>query len=70
MEVLGYSNTLKAIHMHVDSEDKQEMSKLGYKGSTQNGHPFRNVQRGTIYVNESSLFALILHSQLESARAY
>ena len=43
------------------------MSELVYKGGAQNGHPFRNVQRGTIYVNESWLFALILHSQLESA---
>ena len=49
---------------------KKEMSELGYKGGTQNGHPFRNVQRGTIYVNESGLFALILRSQLESARAF
>ena len=69
-EVLGYSNTLKAICTHIDSEDKKEMSELGYKGGAQNGHPFRNVQRGTIYVNESRLFALILHSQLESAHAF
>ena len=69
-EVLGYSNTLKAIRTHVDSEDKKEMSELGYKGGAQNGHPFRNVQQGTIYVNESILFALILRSQLESAHAF
>ena len=66
-EVLGYSNPLKAIRTHIDSEDKKEMSELVYKGRAQNGHPFRNVQRGTIYVNESGLFALILRSQLESA---
>ena len=30
--VLGYSNLLKAIQMHVVSEDKKEMSELGYKG--------------------------------------
>ena len=70
VEVLGYSNPLKAICMHIDSEDKKEMSELVYKGGTQNGHPFRNVQQGTIYVNESGLFALITHSQLESARAF
>ena len=69
-EVLGYSNPLKAIHMHIDSEDKKEMSELVYKGGAQNGHPFRNVQRGTIYVNESGLFALILRSELESARTF
>ena len=66
-EVLGYSNPLKAILTHIDSEDKKEMSELIYKGGAQNGHPFRNVQRRTIYVNESELFALILCSQLESA---
>ena len=35
-EVLGYFNPLKAIHTHIDSEDKKEMSELV--------HPFRNVQ--------------------------
>ena len=69
-EVLGYSNPLKAIRTHIDSEDKKEMSELVYKGGAQNGHPFRNVQRGTIYVNVSGLFALILRSQLESARTF
>ena len=46
------------------------MSELVYKGGAQNGHPFRNVQRGTICVNESGLCALILRSQLESACAF
>ena len=44
VEVLGYSNPLKAISTHIDSEDKKEMSELVYKGGAQNGHPFRNVQ--------------------------
>ena len=70
VEVSGYSNPLKAIHTHIDSEDKKEMSELVYKGGAQNGHPFRNVQRGTIFVNKSGLFALILRSQLESARTF
>ena len=69
-EVLGYSNMLKAIHTHIDSEDKKEMSELDHKGGAQNGHPFRNVQRGTIYVKESGLFTLILCSQLESTHAF
>ena len=34
------------------------------------GHPFRNVQRGTIYVNESGLYSLVLRSQLESICAF
>ena len=44
VEVLGYSNPLKAIRMHIDSEDKEEMLELVYKGGAQTGHPFRNVQ--------------------------
>ena len=67
-EVLGYSNPLKAIYMHIDSEDKEKILELVYKGGAQNGHPFRNVQRGTIYVNESGLYSLVLRSKLESAK--
>ena len=69
-EVLGYSSPLKASHTHIDSEDKEEMLGLVCKGGAQNGHPFRNVQRGTIYVNESGLSSLVLRSKLESAKAF
>ena len=56
--------------MHIDSEDKEEMLELVYKGGAQNGHPFRNVQRGTIYVNESGLYSSVLRSKLESAKEF
>ena len=56
--------------MHIDSEDKEEMSELFYKGGAQNGNPFRNVQQGTIYVNESGLYSLVLLSKLESAKEF
>ena len=69
-EVLEYSNPLQAICMHIDSEDKEEMLELVYKGGAQNGHPFRNVQRGTIYINELELYSLVLHSKLESAKEF
>ena len=36
----------------------------------QNRPPFKNEQRNTIYINESKLFALILHSKLESESKY
>ena len=36
----------------------------------QNGPPFKNKQRNTFYINESGIFALILRSKLESARAF
>ena len=69
-EVLGYSNPLKPICMHIDSEDKEEMLELVYNGGAQNGHLFGNVQKGTIYVNESGLYSLVLHSKLESAKEF
>ena len=34
------------------------------------GTPFRNVQRGTIYVNESGLYSLVLRSKLEPAKEF
>ena len=69
-EVLGYSNPLKAIRMHIDSKDKEEMLELLYKWGAQNGHPSRNVQRETIYVNESGLYSFVLCSKLESAKEF
>ena len=70
-EILGYSNPLKAIHKHVDSEDKREISEFEPKSrGAQNGHPFKNRQQGTIYVTESSLYSLILHSKLKSVCAF
>ena len=69
--ILGYSNPLKAIRKHVDSEDEREISELETKSrGAQNGHPFKNRQRGTIYVNESGVYCLILRSKLESARIF
>ena len=57
--------------MHVDSEDKKKISKLEPKSRGAHfGHPFKNTQQGTIYINESEVFALILRSKLESARAF
>ena len=69
VKVLGYSNPLKAIRMHIDSEDKEEMLELLYKGGAQNGHPFRNVQQETI-VSKSGLYSLVLRSKLESAKEF
>ena len=69
-EVVGYSNPLKAICMHIDSEDKEEMLELVYKGGAQNGRPFKNVQQGTIYVNKSELYSLVLRSKPESTEEF
>ena len=44
-EILGYSNPLKEIRKHVDSEDKSEISELKPKSrSAQNEQPFKDRQ--------------------------
>ena len=68
---MSYKNTMKSIRDHVDPEDKREISDLEPKSrGAQNGNPFKNGRKGTIYINESSLYSLILHSKLESARGF
>ena len=70
-KILGYSNPLKAIRTHVDSEDKKEISKLKPKSrGAQNGHHFKNTQLGTIYINKYNVYWVILRSKLESACAF
>lgn len=58
-DILGYSNTAKAIRDHVDDDDKlTEQIVL----SGQN--------REVIIINESGLFSLILSSKLDSAKRF
>lgn len=57
-EILGYSDTNKAIAMHVDEEDK-----LNDKTSSSLG------QRGGWLINESGLYSLILSSKLPKVSA-
>lgn len=59
-EVLGYSDTNKAVAMHVDEEDK----KLNDKSSPSFG------RRGATLINESGLYSLILSSKLPNARQF
>lgn len=59
-EVLGYSDTNKAIAMHCDDEDK----KLNDKSSSSFG------QRGATLINESGLYSLILSSKLPKAKEF
>ncbi|EPY2295876.1 phage antirepressor [Clostridium sporogenes] len=58
-ECLGYSDTNKAISMHVDEEDK-----LNDKSSSSFG------QRGTWIINESGLYSLVLSSKLSTAKKF
>lgn len=58
-QVLGYSDTNKAIAMHVDDEDK-----LNDKTALSLG------QRGGWLINESGLYSLVLSSKLPGAKKF
>ena len=75
---LGYLKPLKALHTHVDKQDKRKLSDLEgvpqkgvhlRLGVTQNGVHL-NLQSGYLFINESGLYSLILTSKLESALAF
>ena len=56
---LGYTNPMKAIRIHVDSEDKG-VNKMGTPGGNQ----------PIVFINESGLYSLILSSKLATARRF
>ena len=57
--ILGYTDTAKAIRVHVDEEDKgvDEMDTPGGK-------------QKTVFINESGLYSLILSSKLPTAKRF
>ena len=59
-EALGYSDTNKAVAMHVDDDDK----KLNDKTSPSFG------QRGATLINESGMYSLIISSKLPEAKEF
>ena len=75
---IGVLSPLKALHTHVDKEDKRKLSDL--EGVPQNGVHLRlgvtqngvhlNLQSGCLFINESGLYSLILRSKLESAKVF
>ncbi|MGL4791609.1 MAG: BRO family protein [Anaerotignaceae bacterium] len=60
--ILQYSNTAKAVSMHVDMEDRKNIM-LPY---SQNG----NMLSRTTIINESGLYSLILSSKLPKAKKF
>ena len=58
-EILGYTDTDKAIRNHVDNEDKLTRQ---FSGSGQ--------ARGMVVINESGLYSLVLSSKLPSAKRF
>ena len=67
-KALGYEKTRNAILKHVDHDDKSILEDL--EGGPKSGHPFKNEQGGSIFINESGLYSLIFGSKLESAKAF
>ena len=55
-EILGYTNSSKALSDHVDDEDKLNNESLSSLG-----------QRGGWLINESGLYSLILSSKMPNA---
>lgn len=64
---LGYSNSSKAVMMHVDPEDKQSIM-VEDQTHSQNGNLLRKTK--TMMINESGLDALILRSRRTSAKQF
>lgn len=60
-EILGYSNTRKALTDHVDDEDKLD-------GVTIRDSIGR--EQSPVFINESGLYSLILRSQLPAAKRF
>lgn len=57
-EILGYSNTPKAIRDHVDEEDKTQNDSFTVNGTA------------LVLINESGLYSLILKSKLPNAKKF
>ena len=66
-EILKYTNQHKAICNHVDPEDRARFDEL--HGGNES-FPLTNNEKNAIYINESGLYSLILHSKPESARVF
>ena len=66
-QILGYSNTKKAVLTHVDSEDKQLIC-----WRPQNGTGNNSDLRGKYFtfINESGFYSLVLSSKLETAKKF
>ncbi len=66
-QALGYTNTSKAVSVHVDPEDKKYM--MLDIADAQNGHLLSGRTK-TVVINESGLYSLILLSKLPKAKEF
>ena len=79
-EILGYSNTKKAVLIHVDSEDKQQIFTTHTSGPKTGPVAFSTSGPKTgpvgpsgsmcTYINESGFYSLVLSSKLETAKKF
>ena len=65
---MGYEKTRNAILKHVDDNDKSILEDI--RRGPQIRAPFKNEQRGSIFINESGLYSLIFDYRLESAKVF
>ena len=67
-EILGYSNTKKAVLIHVDKEDKKQI--FTYHSSGPKMGPVAPSGSMCTYINESGFYYLLLSSKLETAKKF
>ncbi len=67
--ILGYTNTSKAIHDHVDNEDKMIVQLTDVQDYNETLYSHMKGSK-VLIINESGLYSLILSSKLESAKRF
>jgi prophage antirepressor-like protein len=73
-QALDYSNTAKAVQVHIFEEYKKTLAEIqtsqnGMVETSQNGTPARN-EKQTIYITEPGLYQLIFSSKKEEAKLF
>ena len=68
--ILKYTNQRKAIRDHVDPEDKRKLSELMSKSKRNESFRLKGNEGNSLYLSESGLYSLVLHSKLESAKEF
>ena len=73
--ILKYTNQRKAIRDHVDPEDKRKLSELMSKSKWNDSFrlktdPLKRNDGNSLYLSESGLYSLVLHSKIELAKTF
>ena len=68
--ILKYTNQRKAIRDHVDPEDKRKLSELMPESKRNESVRLKGNEGNSLYLSESGLYSLVLHSKLESAKEF